>query len=230
MPPLSVSIRYRWPAALAVAVLLAEGGFWAFRHLGWRAPEGAGYSWPAALTLPPAAAADLDASLRLYQADRGANPAIAIGPGRHLVAYYFEWDGLKSSITTPAGGHLPEVCNTARGYQFNGVLPTRSWSGPGGSVDFEVTHFLSPAGEPVYVFKNIWFRGLGNWENRQIVKPWQRLGVLARHRREEVRLLTAGVFGMGSPDAAWQAFSDHVLRHLSWHGLNESTTSRPPHG
>lgn len=218
MPRRPASSRALWLAAVTAAVLVAEGGYWAFRHFGWRPAEGAGYSWPSALTMPPASPPDLAASLRLFKADRGANPSIPLGPGRRLVAYYFEWDQLKSAINTPAGGHQPEVCNTALGYQFKGVLPPRTWPGPDGPVEFEVTHFLSPSGEPVFVFKNIWFRGIGNWENRKIIKPWHRLDVLARHRLEEARILSAGIFGFPSPDDAWNAFTQSVLLNLTWHG------------
>lgn len=215
----------RWLMAIAAAVLLAEVGFWSYRWLGWRPAEGAVYSWPEALNRPPASPKDLEAAMHLFQADRGGHPAIPLAPQGRLVAYYLEWDALKSAITTPAGGHRPEVCNTALGYEFKGALEPRSWNGPAGPIEFEVTEFTSPSGQPVFVFKNIWFRGLGNWENRAIVSPWERLGILARHRLEEVRILTVGIFGLPSPDAAWKALADHVLTQLEWRGI---PTTTPP--
>ncbi|MFN0130119.1 MAG: hypothetical protein ACKV19_25930 [Verrucomicrobiales bacterium] len=216
MPVTLTAPRTRWAIAVAAAVLIAEAGYWVFQHVGWRPTDGAIYSWSTAFDHPTASDSTLAASTRLYQADRGANPTLTVDPNHRLVAFYFEWDGLKSAINSPTGGHQPEVCNTALGYEFLGVLPSRQWPTPAGPMEFESTHFLSPDGTPVYVFKNIWFRGLGNWENRKIVKPWNRLPILARHRLEEARLLSTGAFGFRSPDDAWHAFGTQVLKKLEW--------------
>lgn len=213
-----MSIRFL-SFCLIAAILLAEGSVVLWQQGRRDTSHFPVFSWPQGLTAPPNQSKDFKGALAVYQADRGSMVELR-GPDKtRLTAFYFEWDHLDAAPLIAIGGHAPEVCNAAAGYHLIGRSPPRIFSARDVPVlPFDTTHFASPGGQPVHVFKLAWLQGFGAWELTKNGERMSRLQKAFRRNSGAGRVLEAGVFGARDEDHAWAIFQSEILKNLTWKG------------
>jgi hypothetical protein len=153
----------------------------------------------------------------MYGADRGAEWNHSTPDGSRLTVFYFEWDQVKIGPVMDMAGHSPDECNVAAGFTLKAILPSRTYEVPGQPpLVFDATHFTSPTGSSVHMFKMPWIQGIGARKLREGAERTQRLQNSFLRHQGAARVLQAGVFNAQNADHAWQTFRTEVLDHLKW--------------
>lgn len=163
------------------------------------------------------AAKDFQKAIEQYKADRGAELKIDRPDKAKLIVFYFEWDRIEHGPIVTIAGHLPEECNVAAGFDFQGRLENRTYQRLGQDpLSYDATRFVAPSGQTVYVFKGAWIQGVGSWNLSDVYSRSQRLRGIFNKQVSAARILQAGVFGALNEEAAWQIFQSEVLDQLCW--------------
>ena len=180
-----------------------------------KASRGVVYNWTPSPSAVLRKTPGFTSALSVFGASRGGEWTIQKGQSVELTLFYFEFDHLQTATSLVIDQHPPEDCNVNAGFRFVGHLPPKKWKGPGGEdLEFNLSEFATPAGESVFVFKNVWLSHGGNRDIRRDRTTLIRSAL--EHRMVAGRFLDIGVFRAKSAESAWNLVQEEVTSKLVW--------------
>jgi hypothetical protein len=165
----------------------------------------------------PSASDDFQRAITAYKADRGSKKKIDPTNSVSLTAFYFEWDRISVGPLMTINGHSPEECNVAAGYKLISRNENRIEKVDGcDPLNFDVTQFVDPAGNDVYVYKTAWLQGVGSRALRAGENRIDRIKNSFTRGQGAARVLECGVTGAQDESQAWEIFHREILAGLVW--------------
>jgi hypothetical protein len=145
---------------------------------------------------------------------------------------FFEWDGTDTGSVLEAFRHMPEACMGSIGMKLVSKEAPIPYTLSNHTLIFDHTVFRDHghgggplvAGPLVHAFRAVWVSGVSSADARQGLdgRKFNQLrairlqAALTRFRPAHARVIQGAVRGLHTPEAAWQAFEQHMLRNLTF--------------